>query len=192
MCHHFRLSVKLYTPGFDPLPSGDFYPADLVTVVRLADDGSRETVAMEWGLLPSWWKPTRKKTSRKGFQRKCFNARAETIHDKPAFSEPFKHRRCLVLATEFFERGFYFSLPGGKPFAFAGIWEHWESGSESVLSCTFATITPNAEVASVGHHRMPVILSSDEQYDLWMDSEVVERRPLETLLQPAADGTLGV
>lgn len=37
---------------------------------------------------------------------------------------------------------------------------------------------------------MPVILASDEQYDLWMNPDIVEREPLEELLRPLADGVL--
>jgi putative SOS response-associated peptidase YedK len=52
------------------------------------------------------------------------------------------------------------------------------------------TTEPNAEVRGVGHHRMPVLLTSKEQYDRWLDPEISERGPLEELLRPVEDGTL--
>jgi hypothetical protein len=36
------------------------------------------------------------------------------------------------------------------------------------------TTERNAEVRSVGHHRMPVLLTSREQYARWLDPEIVE------------------
>ncbi len=53
----------------------------------------REAAFLQWGLVPSWSKEP------KGF----INARAETIEEKPSFSESFQKRRCLVLADGFFE-----------------------------------------------------------------------------------------
>jgi putative SOS response-associated peptidase YedK len=45
-------------------------------------------------------------------------------------------------------------------------------------------------VQSVGHHRMPVLLTNEEEYRRWLDPEIVERGPLEELIRPMPDGTL--
>ncbi|QEG34431.1 SOS response-associated peptidase [Bythopirellula goksoeyrii] len=200
MCHHFRLlnearqlAKQFKATSADdqlPLPFGDFYPLNQIPVIRLDDSGNREIVPMEWGLLPFWWKPSGRKTSRKAFQRKCFNARGETIDTKPTFRAAFKSRRCLIPATEFMEKGHYFHLSDKEPFVFAGLWERWQSGDETVESCTIVTTTPNAEVQAVGHHRMPVVLTEESDLATWLDSEVVEREPLEEMLRPSLDGTL--
>ncbi|QEG35124.1 SOS response-associated peptidase [Bythopirellula goksoeyrii] len=199
MCHHFRLlnEARQLAKQFKatiaddqlPLPFGDFYPLSQIPVIRLDDSGNREIVPMEWGLLPFWWKPSGRKTSRKAFQRKCFNARGETIHSKPTFRAAFKSRRCLIPATEFMERGHYFYLPDNEPFVFAGLWEHWQGDGEVIESCTIVTTNPNAEIREVGHHRMPVVLIEEVDQASWLDSEVVEREPLNGLLLPSADGT---
>ncbi|TWU25686.1 SOS response-associated peptidase [Bythopirellula polymerisocia] len=199
MCHHFRLlnEARLLAKQFKAtiaddqlaLPFGDFYPLNQVPVIRIDDLGEREIVLMEWGLLPFWWRPSGKQTSRKAYQRKCFNARGETIDTKPTFRAAFKSRRCLIPATEFMEKGHYFHLPENELFAFAGLWEHWQWDGETVESCTIVTTTPNAEVQEVGHHRMPVALTKDNDLESWLDSEIVEREALERLLLPSADGT---
>ena len=80
-------------------------------------------VACEWGLLPFWWKPTDKEPKRAAFQRKTFNARSETVSATASYREAFKRRRCLMPAGAFMEKGHYFGLPSGEPFAFAGLWE---------------------------------------------------------------------
>ncbi len=185
MCHHFKLlneakelakqfKARIANPQ-QAIPIGDFYPLHQVAVVRLDNAGEREIVSMEWGLLPFWWKPSDRHTSRKSFQRKCFNARGETIATKPAFRESFKHRRCLILASSFFERGHYFHLPDNKLFAMAGLWERWLGESEPIETCTIVTTTPNSEVRAVGHHRMPVTLLSDANIESWLIGDSPEK-----------------
>ena len=200
MCHHFRLlnEARQLAKQFQAtiaqdqlsLPYGDFYPLNQVAVIRLDDSGNREIVPMEWGLLPFWWKPSSTSTSRKAFQRKCFNARGETIDSKPTYRAAFKSRRCLIPATEFMEKGHYFHLPDSEPFVFAGLWERWQGAEESIESCTIVTTEPNAEVQAVGHPRMPVVLTEENDLEAWLDSEIVEREAFEEILQPAVDGTL--
>jgi putative SOS response-associated peptidase YedK len=50
--------------------------------------GLRALVPMRWGVIPSWWfKPL------KEMNLATFNARVETITDKPMFRNAFKHTR---------------------------------------------------------------------------------------------------
>jgi hypothetical protein len=51
-------------------------------------------------------------------------------------------------------------------------------------------ISDEREVRSVGHHRMPVLLTSEAEYAAWLNPEIVERGPLEALMRPLADGVL--
>jgi len=64
------------------------------SVLTIGDFGAGlEGRLMTWGLIPSW------STDGKGF----INARAETLEEKPSFSESFRLRRCLIPADGFFE-----------------------------------------------------------------------------------------
>lgn len=111
------------------------------------------------------------------------NARAETVRTKPAFRAAFRERRCLVPAD-----GFYEWQAQGKgqpkqpwrivhrheePFAFAGLWEHWEpkdgSGAEPIRSFTIIVTDAN-ELLQPIHDRMPVILAP-EDHDLWLKGD---------------------
>ena len=196
MCHHYKGSrnppahlanefsvrTNLYQLT---LPDKGFWPLSTVPVVRIDDAGNREMIAAEWGLLPFWWKPSDKTPKRTTFQRKCFNARSEDVHAKPTYREAFKRRRCLMPAEEFFERGHYFHLSDFRPFAFAGLWERWRGGEGEVVdSCTILTTEPNELVRSVGHNRMPVLLTDEAQYAAWLNPETTERGPLESLFAP--------
>ncbi len=144
-------------------------PSQLVPAVRATDEGC-ELVLLKWGLIPSWSKDAK-------IGQKLANARSETVAEKPSFRSAFKHRRCLIPASGFYEwqkRGtgrkqpFFISLRDGEPFSFAGLWECWHSSEgEVVESCTILTTTAN-EVMQPIHERMPVILgpSAEEQ---WLD-----------------------
>jgi len=160
-------------------------------VVRLDGAGVRSLELMRWGLIP-WWSKDEKQGHR------CFNARAETAHEKRAFAEAFRRRRCLVVADGFYEwrkdgpknkQPFYFSLAAGGPFAFAGLWERWRrpgpGGAPSedlVHSFTILTTTPNALVEPI-HDRMAVILDPRD-HERWLDPSISEPAALASLFAP--------
>jgi putative SOS response-associated peptidase YedK len=106
-------------------------------------------------------------------------------------------RRCLVLADGFYEwrqpddaeavahtrKGgkipYWIFLARRRPFAFAGLWEKWQRGGESLFTCTILTTRSNALVAPI-HDRMPVILGCPEDWNPWVNpripsSEMVDR-----------------
>src|SRR5262245_31449342 len=103
------------------------------------------------------------------------NARSETVATKPAFRDAFQRRRCLVLADGFFEwqkvgrhrQPHYFHLWDARPFAFAGLWDHWGRDGETVESCTILTTEANELVKPV-HERMPVIVAPAD-FGPWLD-----------------------
>ncbi|UNS98857.1 SOS response-associated peptidase [Streptomyces tubbatahanensis] len=56
----------------------------------------RQLRPLKWGLVPGW-----AKTPDMGV--KMINARAETVHEKPAYRRPFVARRCLLPADGYYE-----------------------------------------------------------------------------------------
>jgi putative SOS response-associated peptidase YedK len=114
----------------------------------------------------------------------------DTVATKPAFRKAFRQRRCLVVADGFYEwkklngrkQPYYIHLQDGRPFAFAGLWEHWGRGGEHIDSCTILTTGANELVGSI-HDRMPVLLDP-AGYDVWLDPDVQDAKRLETLLVP--------
>jgi putative SOS response-associated peptidase YedK len=130
-------------------------------------EAQREATFLQWGLIPYWSKEA------KGI----INARVETIEQKPSFSDSFQRRRCLIPADGFYEwerhgkisQPYYFRMKDESPFAFAGIWDRWQSNGNSITSCAIITTTANELLAKI-HHRMPVILRS-ESYDIWLNED---------------------
>jgi len=137
-----------------------------------------------WGLIPSWAKdPT--------IGSKMINARAETLAEKPSFRSGFKYHRCLIMADGFYEwkqqpgtkakTPYFIRLKSGKPFAFAGLWDTWQSpDGGSVKSATIITTGPNSLMAPI-HNRMPVILPPSA-YAQWLDPAARTPETLQTLL----------
>ena len=196
MCHRFNQKANLKDVAealavpqvrVEFLTQKDLFPLADIPVVRLDGDGEREIALCNWGLLPFWWKPSAKHKSPGSFQRMTFNARGETIHEKPTFRAAFKSRRCLIPWTEFFEHDEYFVLEDRELSTFAGLWECWkdpETGDE-LQSCTIVTTEAN-ELVEQYHpkKRMPVILNDDDSRARWLSPDIVERPPLEELLRP--------
>ena len=146
-------------------------------------DDWREMVMLQWGLVPSWSKDAKENGGG------LINARAETLEQKPSFAESFLKRRCLIPADGFYEwkrdgkrkQPFFFQLKDESLFAFAGIWDEWESHDQSIISCAIITTTPN-ELLEPIHDRMPVILTA-EAYDAWLRDDS-DPRELRELLAP--------
>ena len=155
-------------------------------ILAVPNDATNKADFFVWGLIPSWAKdPT--------IGSRLINARAETLAEKASFRSAYKYHRCLIFADGFFE---WQARPGskskvphlvrlksGKPFAFAGLWEHWQSpdGSE-VKSAAIITTTPNSLMTSI-HDRMPVILPHDS-YAQWLDPTPHFPVDLNSLLVP--------
>jgi len=120
---------------------------------------------------------------------RLINARAESVAEKPSYRQAFHRRRCLILATGFYEWSatggtkipHYISLTGQPPFAMAGLWELWEKGDEPLRTCTIITV-PAAQRLVQLHHRMPLILTG-ESASLWADRGTDTAR-VSALMQP--------
>jgi len=165
------------------VPSPNIKPTHAAPVV-VEHDGQRKLQLMQWGLIPSWAKDPK-------IGYKTFNARAETVAEKPAFRHAFKHKRCLVPAHAFYEwlaeNGrkvpYMFALEDNELFAFAGLYDVWKTPNGEALSTyTIITTTPNELVGKV-HNRMPVILLPDAEA-AWLDSQVSDAGVLQRLLEP--------
>ena len=161
-------------------PRYNIAPSQPIPVVP--NNGENKLDYFVWGLIPFWAKDPK-------IGNRLINARGETLAEKPSFKAAYKYRRCLVLADGFYEwetetrRPHYARMKSGNPFAFAAIWERWQSsdGSE-VLSSAIITTEPNEVIAPI-HNRMPVILLP-EDYDRWLTPGEVPAGELDPLLKP--------
>jgi putative SOS response-associated peptidase YedK len=132
------------------------------------------------------------------------NARAETVHEKPAFRRGFKSRRLLIPVDGFYE---WFPTQqlgkSGKPLkqpfyihpanphdvlALAGLYEFWRDPDKAdddpgkwLTSFTIITTTATDDVGRI-HDRMPMAVTPDN-WDQWLDPPPRRRRH-----HPSPDG----
>lgn len=178
MCSRFELNS---TPreiadafSLDVLPplsnQAEARPTDLILTIH----GPGESSLLHWG-LPAPWDGS-----------PIFNARSETVREKPTFRDVIDHR-CLIPASAWFE----WRKDGSKkiktriapaeatqiPFVFAGL-----------RSETHATILTASAIPSLSdiHGRMPIVLSPAEAAD-WLD----RKRSLESLSSLLAPHDVG-
>jgi putative SOS response-associated peptidase YedK len=174
--------------GIDPDALGRFNVCPTETILIADAEGSR---AVRWGLVPGWKKEIGKGPA-------LINARVETVATKSPFAKLLARpeRRCLVIADGWYEwlrpetpKGervpFRYTVDGGAPFAFAGLWTWAKIDGEWLASATILTTTANGVCRPV-HDRMPCVLTSPEAEAAWRSPDVDVPAALE-LLQPLAD-----
>ncbi len=186
-----RLVAERFALGAEPeavtLGRFNVCPTEPIAIASAAAEGEeRELRTVRWGLVPPWARELGK-----GFQP--INARGETVAAKPPIAELFARpeRRCLVLADGWYEwlrperpRGqrvpFRYTVDGGVPFAFAGLWDEHRVDGERLASVTVLTTAANAVCAPV-HDRMPCVLDSPEAEAAWLSPDVDAAAALELL-----------
>lgn len=156
-------------PSFEA--SYNIAPTQGVLTVRLNDELSLEYAVARWGLIPSWMKA-------ENISSKFINARCETLFEKPLFKRAAAKRRCLILASGFYEwhskqqrkQPYFIHSTQHEIFAMAGIWERWQDGEAFVDSCCIITRPANDTLKSL-HDRMPVVIDKTDQA-VWLDNSV--------------------
>ncbi len=167
--HEAMAQVFDAVPGNDlpEVPNYNVCPTVQVHTVTSAE-GARRLRPMRWGFIPHWYK-------KPGDGPLLINARAETIAEKPAFRAAVRDRRCLVVASGFYEwtvdddgakLPWFIHRADGAPLAFAAVWQDWERDSEGVTSCAVVTTAAQGAMTRI-HTRMPVILDPAD-WPLWL------------------------
>lgn len=175
--------------NFEMSPRYNVPPTSDIPVCRVNHKGDRELLLMRWGLVPRWSKGPDSRFS-------MFNARSETVHEKPSYRSAFKKQRCLIPADGFYEwtqangkQPYFIHRNDNAPLVFAGLWEHWQDKEGNVIdSCTIIVTKANAMMQLI-HDRMPVILDSG-QFNDWLDPQNQAVDELRDMLQRYAPDDL--
>ena len=104
MCGRYRLSRRkqVVEEYFDTAPVEDDWnpryniaPTDQHFIVT-SEFERRKVQRARWGLVNRWARDNSRASQ-------CINAKAETLEQRPTFSEAFQKRRCVVPADGFYE-----------------------------------------------------------------------------------------
>jgi len=144
----------------------------------------RQWELAKWGLVPYW---TKSQDKARQIRTGAVNARSETMWNRPAFEEPARTGRCLILVDGFFEfhhhggaaYPFHIYLDGHPDFFLAGLRDTWTDPATRVVevTCTIVTTAANSLMREIHNklpqpeeRRMPVIVPT-EWADEWLDPD---------------------
>ncbi len=177
-----RFIVEITGRGFDLEDRYNIAPTEQVPVLLKSSDGEWDLRDMRWWLVPYWAEEPAQRYS-------MFNAKYENLTNSRAFREPFRHRRCIVPASGYYEwrkEGkakipYYITPENAEGFAFAALWDRWKGEDRVIESCAIVT-TDAPEGLKEIHDRVPVHLTIDE-VRAWVDTEA-DDESLKALCRP--------
>ncbi|WP_146341762.1 SOS response-associated peptidase [Nesterenkonia sp. NBAIMH1] len=186
-----------HDPDYQHQPSWNIAPTDTVPiVVETLVDGEilRRLGPARWGLLPPWAKD-------RTFSSRTFNARSETVTTKPSFRSAVRRKRAIVPAEGYYEwrtegrtKTPHLIRPAdGSLMLFAGLWESWTDGEETIVSTTILTgpapTADDAVLRELGalHDRTPLAMTPTLA-DQWVQPGEPTSTELEELLDEVRGG----
>ena len=180
---HFDVDL----PSHYPIETYPTYPAPIV----LRNDKTQIACGLaRFGLIPHWAKD-------ETFGRHTYNARAETVADKPSYRTPWRKRQyCLVLVDNFFEPSYAsgkavrweIKAANNEPMGIASIWDTWTDKESGELVVSFSMLTINADQNLVmqqfhkaGEEKRSPLVLRPEFFQEWLNATVDTAKSLMTV-----------
>ena len=144
----------------------------------------RELLVGSFGLIPHWAKDTT-------IARHTYNARSETVHEKPSYRDAWRLcRHCIIPAEAIYEPDWRsgkavptrISRADGKPMGIAGLWASWKNPTgELTYSYTMLTINADQHPFMRQFHKpddekRSVVILHERDYDAWLQAPAADRR----------------
>ena len=187
MCGRFELKTKydslpkILKQDFPPGLSSKYETQNLIKptdpVLVIKNEGKVKTTFMSWGFISPWAKDPFEK-----LKPRPFNARSESVEENKLFQVSWRHKRCLIPASGFFEKGFRIRKKNYATFWLGGIWSRWCSADGAELESFCILTTESNKLIKPLHHRMPCIIPNGFE-EKWTDNfknpdELIELIPL--------------
>lgn len=169
---------------FDYAPEA--YPVTVAPIIRRGA-AARQCVAACFGLIPHWARDTK-------IARNTYNARSETVAEKPSFRNAWRTRQfCLVPMQSFYEPNYAsgravrwrIERTDGAGFAVAGIWERWRAPATGQDVVSFSMLTINADAHPLmrqfhapGDEKRSLVVIGESAYDAWLHADEAQARAL--------------
>ncbi len=160
------------------------YQAPIIRLAREDDQGSKrkECIAATFGLIPTWSKDGKN-------YRSTYNARTETVFEKPTFRNAWRKRQyCIVPMDRFYEPNYETGKPirwrielqDQKPFGVAAIYEYWKNpNGEWIPSFSLLTVNANSHPIMGKFHpandeKRSVVVIEPDSFDDWLNATTDE------------------
>jgi putative SOS response-associated peptidase YedK len=164
-------------------PKNAIFPGYEAPIIRTAADGERELVVLNWGFML---------LQKDRAPRRVTNVRDDKILTSPFWRTSFE-QRAVVWFRHRLTASRRVNGEDERPlFAFPGVWTRYrgpiKKNGENVEQEVFAFMTtePNELTASINHERMPVLLSSPDHFETWMNGTPTEAFSLAKSFAPDA------
>jgi putative SOS response-associated peptidase YedK len=186
MCSNYVPTQADIWKGRTPLPGAPWksetYPGYDAPFVRL-NHGAPEAALGRFGLVAWWTKPEGVKAA----SRHTYNARSETVAQKPSYRDPWKRRQfCVIPAAAIYEPRYDTGKPvrwrieraDREPMGIAGIWERWKAKESDEIVESFSMLTVNADDHELmrnfhapGDEKRMVVILEETQFDAWLQAD---------------------
>ena len=169
------------------------YPAPFIYL----DNGRPKCDLAQFGLVPHW------STDKKKFGLKTYNARSETVQEKPSYRNAWKERRFgLAIMESFYEPNWEtgkairwrIKRSDAEPVAVASIWERFTDQETGEIITSFSMLTINADGHPIMKHfhkpddeKRSIVVLNDSNYLPWLHANQGEAK---TMLNLAPNGFL--
>ncbi len=160
------------------------YPAPFICL----QDGKPKCELAQFGLVPAWAQDKKK------YGLRTYNARSETVHEKPSYRTAWRERRFgIVPAERFYEPNWEtgkaqrwgISRVDGEPAGIASIWERFIDKETGEVIFSFSMLTINADGHSVMKHfhkpedeKRSVVVLNNNQYLPWLSADTSQARKM--------------
>jgi len=169
---HAQLGVRLPPPDSYPPEAYPGYAAPLA--VQSKKSGRVACGLASFGLIPRWAKDAK-------IARHTYNARAETVAQKPSYRDAWRTQQLgVVLLDAFYEPDYAsgkaqrgaIALATGEPMGIACLWERWQpEGQEQLISFTMLTVNADDHPVMRQFHRP----EEEKRTPLVLDAEGIKR-----------------
>lgn len=178
---HFNCDLPNATWRDEAYPT---YPAPFIYL----DEGKPKCDLAQFGLVPNW-APDKKK-----FGLRTYNARSETVQEKPSYRSAWKERRFgLAIMQSFYEPNWEtgkairwrIKRADSEPVAVASIWERFTDHETGEIIFSFSMLTINADNHPVMNHfhkpqdeKRSIVVLNDADYLTWLNANQDQARHL--------------
>ncbi len=165
----------------------EVYPGHQAPIIRLAGENGnpkprKECIPAVFGLIPYWSKDGKN-------YRHTYNARSETVFEKPSFRNAWRKRQfCIVAMAAFYEPNYATGKPirwrierhDKKPFGIAAIYDVWKN-PEGERITSFSMLTVKADGHAVkgqfhppGDEKRSIVVVERDSIDEWLGATTDE------------------